>query len=37
MKSVDFLHKFLGLIDEKDYDEKTIKILSNLIDLNKDG
>lgn len=37
MKSSDFLQKYLGLIDEKDFDEKTLKILSNLIDVNKDG
>lgn len=37
MKSGEFLSKYLGLLDEKDVDEKTLKILSNLVDLNKDG
>ena len=37
IKSEDFIQKYLGLLSEKDTNEKTLKILSNLVDLNKDG
>ncbi|CAF0768277.1 unnamed protein product [Brachionus calyciflorus] len=37
IKSEDFIQKYLGLLSEKDSNEKTLKILANLADLNKDG
>jgi hypothetical protein len=37
MKSEDLIQKYLGLLSEKDYNEKTLKIFSNLVDINKDG
>ena len=37
MKSEDLIQKYLGLLSTKDYNEKTLKILANLADINKDG
>lgn len=37
IKSEDFIQKYLGLLSEKDANEKTLKILANLVDVNKDG
>ena len=37
MKSEDLIQNYLGLISSTNYNEKTLKILSNLADINKDG
>lgn len=37
MKSEDLIQKYLGLLSTTNYNEKTLKILSNLADINKDG
>jgi hypothetical protein len=37
IKSEDLILKYLGLLSDKDYNEKTLKIFANLVDLNKDG
>lgn len=37
MKNIDLMEKYLGVLDDKNYNEKTLRILSNLVDVNKDG
>ena len=37
MKSEDLIQKYLGLLSSTNYNEKTLKILANLADINKDG
>ena len=37
MKSEDLIQKYLGLLSTTNYNEKTLKILANLADINKDG
>jgi Ca2+-binding EF-hand superfamily protein len=37
IKSEDLVQKYLGLLAENDFDEQTLKILANSVDLNKDG
>lgn len=37
IKAEDLIQKYLGLLSEKDCNEKSLKILANLVDLNKDG
>lgn len=37
IKAEDLIQKYFGLMSEKDNNEKTLKILANLVDMNKDG
>lgn len=37
IKAEDLIQKYLGLMSENDFNEKTLKILANCVDLNKDG
>ena len=37
IKSEDLIQKYLGLMSETNFNEKTLKILANSVDLNKDG
>lgn len=37
IKTEDFIQKYLGLMSEKDYNPKTLKILANAVDLDKNG
>jgi len=37
IKAEDLIQKFLGLMSEDNYNEKTLEILANSVDLNKDG
>ena len=37
MKSYDLIQKYLGLMSDKNFNEKTLKILANLADLDKNG
>jgi solute carrier family 25 aspartate/glutamate transporter 12/13 len=37
MKSEDLIQKYLGLLSTTDFNEKTLRILANLVDINKDG
>lgn len=37
MKAEELIQKYLGLMSEKDYNETTLKILADCVDLNKDG
>lgn len=37
MTSEDFIRSYLGLYTEPDYNEKTVKLLGNILDTSKDG
>ena len=37
IRSVDFVQVFLGLLNDKDVNQSTLKIFADLVDLNKDG
>jgi hypothetical protein len=37
IKTEDLITKYLGLMSEKNYNEKSLQIVANLVDLNKDG
>lgn len=37
MTPEDFMRSYLGLFTEPDYNNKTVKLLGNILDTSKDG
>ena len=37
IKSEDLIQKYIGLMSENEYNKSSLKIISNIVDLNKDG
>lgn len=37
MSSDDFIRGYLGLMNHKDHDPDTVKLLANIVDTTKDG